>query len=205
MTTKERIITGAIQLFNADGIAHVTTRKVAAAVEISHGNLTYHFPNKAALLESAYEGIAGYLRSEINPKGRCTLQHLDRLMHGFAKVRAEYSFCFTDTMEIRRHYPEVADKHAEIMTERLRETRKLLSYYAEIGLIKPAKDPKHFDYLVHAMWFINGFWLGQQSIIDPDRNEAGSQYAVDMIWSLIIPHLSQKGLVEYYFLRNISH
>lgn len=205
MSTKERIIDGTIQLFNLHGIEHVTTRKIANEVGISHGNLTYHFPNKAALVEFAYERITWYLESKINPRGKYTLQHLDRLMHRFAGIRKEFSFCFTDVLEIQRHYPAVAAKHSKIMVERLRELRLLLTYYVEIGLMKPPKDPKHFDYLAHTLWFVSGFWLSQQAIVDSSRVETSDQYGVEVKWSLIIPHLSQKGLVEYYFLRNINH
>ena len=39
MTTKEKIIDTALQLFNKQGIDPVTTRHIAKEMNISHGNL----------------------------------------------------------------------------------------------------------------------------------------------------------------------
>ncbi|MGJ1381958.1 TetR/AcrR family transcriptional regulator [Sphingobacterium siyangense] len=43
MNTKEKIIVGALKLYNRDGIRTVTTRQIAQELNISAGNLHYHF------------------------------------------------------------------------------------------------------------------------------------------------------------------
>lgn len=48
-TLRESILETSIQLFNKNGYAAVTMRDIAGALNISPGNLTYHFKKKTIL------------------------------------------------------------------------------------------------------------------------------------------------------------
>ncbi|NON38996.1 TetR/AcrR family transcriptional regulator, partial [Klebsiella pneumoniae] len=50
MKTRDRILECALQLFNQQGERSVSTNHIAAHMEISPGNLYYHFPNKQAII-----------------------------------------------------------------------------------------------------------------------------------------------------------
>ncbi|KAB0572105.1 TetR/AcrR family transcriptional regulator, partial [Helicobacter pullorum NCTC 12824] len=47
--TSERIVQTSLELFNQQGERSVSTNHIAAHMEISPGNLYYHFPNKQAI------------------------------------------------------------------------------------------------------------------------------------------------------------
>lgn len=60
---RRRIIDATMGEIIRDGIAGLSLRKIAAAVDVSLGNLTYHFPTKATLIEALLDDrIAEYAR-----------------------------------------------------------------------------------------------------------------------------------------------
>ena len=60
--TRDRILDAALALFNADGSHAVSTRHIAARLEISPGNLYYHFANKEEIVLCLYERIEAATR-----------------------------------------------------------------------------------------------------------------------------------------------
>ena len=54
MKTKDKIIQASIELFNLLGERNVSTNHIAAHLNISPGNLYYHYRNKDDIIRSIY-------------------------------------------------------------------------------------------------------------------------------------------------------
>lgn len=54
---RERIVTEAVALLDADGLEGVTLRKLAARLDVKQPSLYWHLPNKAALITAIAERI----------------------------------------------------------------------------------------------------------------------------------------------------
>ncbi len=52
MNTKDRIIDMALRLFNDMGTSAISTNHIAVALEMSPGNLYYHFHNKEEIIRA---------------------------------------------------------------------------------------------------------------------------------------------------------
>ncbi|MEV5554742.1 TetR/AcrR family transcriptional regulator C-terminal domain-containing protein [Nonomuraea wenchangensis] len=64
---KQRIITEAVALLDAEGLDGVTTRKLAARLGVQSPTLYWHIPNKAALVTAIAEAILEQQFPELTP------------------------------------------------------------------------------------------------------------------------------------------
>jgi AcrR family transcriptional regulator len=73
MKTADRILEASLDMFNSDGERNVTASDVAVALDISPGNLYYHFKGKDEILEALwsrhYRALAGALSAPIHDPG----------------------------------------------------------------------------------------------------------------------------------------
>ena len=65
--TRERIVQFSLELFNQQGERNVSTNHIAAHMEISPGNLYYHFPNKQAIIAVLFAEYESLVDSFLRP------------------------------------------------------------------------------------------------------------------------------------------
>src|SRR5437762_7705746 len=100
--TRERIIETSLVMFNRLGEPNVTTADIADEMNISPGNLYYHFRNKDDIIGELYAP----LESEIAPlldvaEGRpVTVDDLWLLLHLLFERMGKYRFLYRDLDEI---------------------------------------------------------------------------------------------------------
>lgn len=107
--TKNRILVASLLLFNEHGEPQTTTNEIADEVDISPGNLHYHFRRKeqivAALLDEFRADAARVLAA---PDGDAvTLDDFWVFLHHLLELAAAYRFLFRDLETLTESYPEV--------------------------------------------------------------------------------------------------
>ncbi|MEL6361548.1 MAG: TetR/AcrR family transcriptional regulator [Pseudomonadota bacterium] len=60
--TRDRILRTALELFNTEGEAQVSTVDIASVIGISPGNLYYHFKGKEAIIEALFDDFEAELQ-----------------------------------------------------------------------------------------------------------------------------------------------
>jgi AcrR family transcriptional regulator len=73
MKTADRILEASLSLFNSEGERNVTAADIAVALDISPGNLYYHFKGKDEILDALwsrhYRAMAGTLSAPVQDNG----------------------------------------------------------------------------------------------------------------------------------------
>jgi len=96
--TRERILETALALFNRDGEPHVTTADIADELNISPGNLYYHFRNKDEIIGLLFGELDASLAPLLaGPSSRdADVEDFWLFMHLLFERVWEYRFFFRD-------------------------------------------------------------------------------------------------------------
>jgi AcrR family transcriptional regulator len=108
MKTRDKIILTSLALYNVRGVAAVSNNHVSEEMEISPGNLHYHFKTKQQVIEA----ILGDFEKEftelfaVDGKTINSIEDLFFILHISYELMEHYSFVFRDIDYIITKYPE---------------------------------------------------------------------------------------------------
>lgn len=195
---KNTIQITAIDLFNERGLSIVSMKQIADEIGMSAGNLRYHYKSKSDLLTAIYEQMHEESALYILPNNEyITLYHFEKIVSDFYHFQMRYSFYFKDLTFIAREYPKVKLKHEGSILIRFNESKKLIQYYIETGRMLPERDGISYDKLFHSIWMVSTFWIAQAQILNTKDYPTNQCLPIEPLWNLILPHLTEKGLLEY--------
>jgi len=197
MKLKEKIVLKAMELFHEKGISTVSPNQIAAALNISTGNLTYHFKTKADLVQEIYERINPGTFDFIPLAGDLTLEDFRRMMVRFRDFMAQHSFFFHDLVYILRTYPEVKKVYEATNLMRLRQGKALFENLVASDRLLPEQNGINYDFLAHNVWMVGAFWNSQSTIYTSGDLFDSPMDLVDMTWYMLLPYLTEKGREEY--------
>jgi AcrR family transcriptional regulator len=203
MKTRERILQCALELFNEDGEPNVTTLDIANELDMSPGNLYYHFRGKEALLEELLADFMdkthGLLHLDADPQA---LEPEDYwlFLHLLFESIIAYRFLFQDLSNLMGRYSLISRSMRQ-WVEALRGTllRLLLALRDQNRL---HCDDRALERLLDALCQTVLFWLDYQRI--SHRTDDEPTQAVQQVLGLLIPYLEadsrlwMSSLIERY-------
>jgi AcrR family transcriptional regulator len=100
--TRERILETSLDLFNRFGESHITTADIAGEMNISPGNLYYHFRNKDDIIGELYAAYEARVMPLLDdPDGRhVDVEDIWLLLHLLFEHMWAYRFLYRDLDEI---------------------------------------------------------------------------------------------------------
>ena len=110
--TRNRILLMALNLFNEAGVAKTTTNHIADELDISPGNLHYHFRTKADLVSAIVAEFDVDSRVAITPPGTTpvSIDDIWVFMHLLLERLSMYRFLFRDFETVTAEFPLVEPK-----------------------------------------------------------------------------------------------
>lgn len=105
--TRNRILVTSLLLFNEHGEPGTTTNDIADEVDISPGNLHYHFPKKRQIVEALLDEFRADARRVLLPPDETSLDDFWLFLHLLLELTAAYRFLFRDLETLSEAYPRV--------------------------------------------------------------------------------------------------
>lgn len=107
--TRTRILVATLTLFNEQGEPNTTTNEIADEVDISPGNLHYHFRKKSELVDALLKAFQADAGQVIEPPaaGAATIEDFWAFLQSLVELLAAYRFLLRDTETLIATYPHV--------------------------------------------------------------------------------------------------
>ena len=108
--TRHRILVASLLLFNEHGVPRTTINDIADEIDISPGNLHYHFRRKEDIVDALTAEFQADARKVLHPPESDTLSLDDFwwFLHHLLELKGAYGFMLTDTEVLADDYPKVA-------------------------------------------------------------------------------------------------
>ena len=157
--TSERIVQNSLELFNQQGERSISTNHIAAHMEISPGNLYYHFPTKQAIISvlfSEYEALVdSFLRP---PQGRAaTVEDKRFYLKELLSAMWGYRFLHRDLEHLLDSDPELAARYRRFSQRCVIQGAAIYEGFVAAGILK--MDRVQIESLTLNAWIILTSWV----------------------------------------------
>lgn len=190
--TKVKIMSTAKLMFNKHGYGAISLFEIAQNMNISRGNLTYHFRDKDELLTMISNEMWSKLEAERQKSIKLpSFKNLHNEVQLYYKYQKEYAFIFLDPHVL--NHPQIKKQFREITAQSIKENKEIIAFSIGVGNMKPEAFPGLYNNLSFIAWMLTFFWLPQQIIRGEKKQEDGEK----LIWSVLLPHMTEKGLYNF--------
>jgi len=187
--TRERILETALALFNRFGEPNITTADIANEMDISPGNLYYHFRNKDQIIAELFGALEQRLDALLQvPAGRgAGVEDLWLVLHLLFEAMWDYRFFFRDLDEILSRSSRLASRFALILRRGARTVVELCRAMVAEGTMRASE--REIAALAHNVALVATYWLSYQNITGGERGQANLDRAAYQVLSLVAPFL----------------
>ena len=205
--TAERIAAVTLELFNRFGEPNVSTTMISSELNISPGNLYYHFPSKDALVNQLFDQYETAMLGLLEAAG--DVQDIEDtwfFLHSLFEQVWNHRFLYRDlnnllsgNRHLEKHFREVLDRKTDAL-------RMMLESLAGAGLMRI--DADHVETLSASMAVMVTYWLSYEYVrdprhaLEPESASLALSRGAHHVLALLAPYLSSAELQSH--LRSLS-
>ena len=207
--TAERILASTLELFNRFGEPNASTTMISAELNISPGNLYYHFPSKDELVNTLFDQYESQLY-ELLAASTDVLDVEDAwfFLHSLFELIWQYRFFYRDLNHLLSRNRHLETRFPDLLARKKAALRALLDALADAPAA--AHDERARDAVAASMVVLLTYWLSYEYVLQP-RSAMEPENAQDAllrgayhVMGLLAPHLDEASrahltaLIEAY-------
>lgn len=158
MKTKQRIVQAALELFNTHGERKITTNHIAAHLDISPGNLYYHYRNKSDIIARIFDqyedAVAGLF--DLPQDRPITLEDRAALIEKLLTVIWDYRFMHRDLVGMLANDESLQQRYQMFAEANIARTEGIYRIMAASGFMTLRED--QFKPLALNVWILFTGW-----------------------------------------------
>ncbi len=197
--TKDKILVTALELFNTQGMAKVTLRTIASKMEISQGNLNYHFKKREDIVEALYfqivESINGVIANSMQSKN-----HLESVFSTSKAIMLtfyKYQFFLLDFVLIMREHKKIKAHYVKLIEQRELEFLNIIDVLINEDLVRKPLFSDEYNNLFKRFQILSDFWMSSIVVEQGKITRASVNQYSEIIYQSIFPYLTLKGQKLY--------
>ena len=171
--TRQRILDTSLAMFNGQGEPNVTTNHIADELEISPGNLYYHFRNKDDIIEQLFGKYEERIDTALTPpSGRLPeLEDVWLQLHLVFECIWEYRFLYRDLVDILSRNRQLRMRFARILKRAAANATAVMRGLVQAGVMRASAA--EIEGAATNILVLATFWLNYSSVRgDKDEQEA---------------------------------
>lgn len=194
--TKEKILQASLLLFNEKGMVNVSLRQIAQELNISQGNLNYHFKLKEDIVEALYFQLVEEMDNQM--KSMELDDQLASLYESSIKTMEkmyDYKFILIDFIHLMNENKKIKSHYATLMKIRNEQFQSMFQSLIEADIFRPEEFEQEYERLYQRMNIIGDSWINVYVTFDKNNSV---EYYGDLLFEMIYPYLTDKGKRKYW-------
>jgi AcrR family transcriptional regulator len=194
MRTQDKILNAALALFNEQGTAAVSTNHIAAAINISPGNLYYHFRNKEDIIKALFERLfASWDATFQLPVDRAPeLTDFEAMIAGNYQLIWEYRFAYREMVALLRNDPDLHARYIEVRRRGYQGFVELIEAFVSAGVLTRPETQAELSTLTELCWMVSEFWPINLELSGQALDAASIQEGVALMLHIFRPYLAKE-------------
>ncbi len=196
---KEKILATALRLFNEKGVPNVSQRTISNKLDISPGNLTYHFKRREDIETELYLHLVDTIDESLRKlKDReITVALLFEFIEKMLAAFFEYRFIFLDFVHIMRNNAKIAAYHVELTKKRKAQFMSIIDRLLKAGIFRPSEFENEYLMLYDRMTILSDFWVVEAEITKNGVQKTDLPQYKKIILHSIYPYLNDGSKKQF--------
>lgn len=189
--TRERILEIALVMFNSQGEPNVTTNHIADELEISPGNLYYHFRNKDDIVEQLFAAYETRMDEALQvPQERLpNLEDIWMQLHRVFECMWDYRLLYRDLVDILSRNRKLKLHFGRMLNRAATSASDVLKGLAQAEILRATADEIRAS--AENVLLLTTFWLNFNAVRNSraDPNQEDLNQGIYQVMLLIAPFL----------------
>lgn len=203
MKTKERILFGALGLFNIDGATDVTTNDIAKELKMSPGNLYFHYKNKEQIIREIFKKLSAETVEVWKPQTKLAKKNQQIQLQSFIEKNLQlywkYRFFHREIYTLRKKDPELSKLWKQHMKKLGLLMIIMYKHWVKSGYMQPMQTKYEMEYIGELLFVSSNSFM--QFFETSDRGDVPSTKAFEKarrhIMRMLLPYLSGQTRDEF--------
>lgn len=189
--TRDRILNTSLSLFNSLGEPNVTTLLISDELDISPGNLYYHFKSKGDIVEELFAAFEAEMLDllAVPDDVDISLDQQSFFLHLLFEAVARYRFLYQDLVNVLSRYERLQLRFKRILKKKTEAFRGICESLRNQNMMSADQD--ELDSLCEQLTLTACYWSAYDTLSHlDDRESVDPGRGVYQMMNLMLPYFT---------------